>query len=1281
VNGGTLQLSGNISSSALTLNSGGVISVGTNSSPTTVNKVNASSLTINGGSGYAFTIGNISGGTVGTAGTDYDQLTTTGAITFNNTVANPFTVYLNGTPTNWSSSGSYTWNILSGASLSGFSSGNFIADTSAFGASLASGASFTFGTSGGNLTLTYGTAGTPVWAGGTGVWSGNFTPSLSTNLPMVFTGAGGTATNDIASGNLSAVGAITFNSTAGAYTLAANAGSAGNGTALAVNGDITNNSANLQTINTALSLSVNRTINTAAGNITIGGAISGAGGVTKNGSSTLTLSANNTYTGATTISAGTLEVSSTGLLGGGSYFAAISNAGSLLLGSNSNQTLGGVISGAGALTKNGTGSLILSGANTYTGNTTVNSGTLLLSGAGKVGPGSLSVASGATFALNSWSQTVAGLSGAGNITWGQSASTVSDGSALISSAKNYTQKLDFGWGGGATVNGVAFNSVATSGTGWALTGAGSSSSFLGGDTGSGYAQLMSDFYFGGNPGILTFTGLTTGAYYEAVVYTQIGSWGDRPQNATFSNNGSTQFTLSNIQPEKFGAVVYSFQAQGTNASITMAPTAAGSFHWFGASLELVGTQTLTVGDSGNYDFSGVISGPIALNKVGSGTQTLSGNNTYNGGTTLNAGQLNINSATALGTGNFTIAGGTIDNTSGSAKTLTNNNTQNWNADFTFAGTNDLNMGTGNVTMNASRTVTVNAGNFTVGGIISGASMGLTKNGSGTLVLSGANTYNGTTTINAGTLSIGAVDRIADTSNLNVAGGTFDLGGFNETLGSITGSGNITLGAGTLTTNSTSNTTFSGLISGTGGLTKNGTSTLTLSGNNTYNGTTTISAGTIEIAAAGRLGAGNYTGNISNSGVLIYSGTNNQILGGVISGSGALTQNGSGTLTLNGNNTYTGTTTINTGTLQISSTGLLGGGNYSGNISNSGTFDFASNSNQTLSGVISGIGALTKNGTGTLTLAGNNNYSGGTTLNTGTLVIGNAAAAGTGTITQANGSSLLKIDTTGTITNDMSVYNVLASQSATLSGAITVNNATWDIDTGDTLTISGAVSGNGGVTKNGGGTLVLSGNNTYLAPTVINAGTLNAASVNALGSNNTVTVYGGSLLVTADDAINGMTVTLNSTSTTVAGLAFNGTYSGLVDNLTLSKNSIIDLGNGSVSIMFDTFVMNSFTLDIYNWTGTTLSNGGTGNDTDKVYFGPDLSDAALAKIYFHSGAVGGGDSFLGSGYDLGLQQTSWDSGLEGYHIIPVPEPETYATGLLLLLGSAWWMWRKRSVFTT
>jgi autotransporter-associated beta strand protein len=329
-------------------------------------------------------------------------------------------------------------------------------------------------------------------------------------------------------------------------------------------------------------------------------------------------------------------------------------------------------------------------------------------------------------------------------------------------------------------------------------------------------------------------------------------------------------------------------------------------------------------------------------------------------------------------------------------------------------------------------------------------------------------------------------------------------------------------------------------------------------------------------------------------------------------------------------------------------------------------------NITLAANMSGTGALTKNSSGTLTLTGNSSYSGGTTLNTGTIVIGHANAAGSGTITQTDATSLLKFDTTGTISNAMSVYNVLATQSATLSGAITVNNATWDIETGDTLTISGAVSGNGGVTKNGGGTLTLNGTNTYNGSTVVNAGTLNANSTNALGSNNTVQVNGGTLLVTADDAINGKNIELGGSG---VGLRFSGNYSGAIGNLTLSANSIIDLGPDSVRIMIQGLTLSTHTLSFYNWSGLTLWNGGTGNDTDRVYFGPDLSDEALAKIYFYSGP---GDSFLGSGFDLGLKATGFTPAW-GYQIIPVPEPETYASGLLLLLGGAVWMWKRNRKF--
>jgi autotransporter-associated beta strand protein len=208
-------------------------------------------------------------------------------------------------------------------------------------------------------------------------------------------------------------------------------------------------------------------------------------------------------------------------------------------------------------------------------------------------------------------------------------------------------------------------------------------------------------------------------------------------------------------------------------------------------------------------------------------------------------------------------------------------------------------------------------------------------------------------------------------------------------------------------------------------------------------------------------------------------------------------------------------------------------------------------------------------------------------------------------------------------------------------------------------------------------LVLSGNNTYSAPTVINTGTLEAANANALGSNNTVTVNDGTLLVSTDDAINGRQITLNGTSTTVATLAFSSNYTGSIGKLTLSANSIIDLGQGNIGLQFADMAMGFYNLSIYNWSGTTQWGTTYGTGTDQLYFNGNYT---ASNVKFYSGAVGS-DSFVGSGFDLGLQQTSWDSGLSGHYILPVPEPETYATGILLILGGGAWMWRKRRNFTT
>lgn len=293
---------------------------------------------------------------------------------------------------------------------------------------------------------------------------------------------------------------------------------------------------------------------------------------------------------------------------------------------------------------------------------------------------------------------------------------------------------------------------------------------------------------------------------------------------------------------------------------------------------------------------GQVSGPgkIISDPAAGGGELLLANaaNSYSGGTqwTSNTGtsgawqRLSVTASGALGSGNVTIQGGNqntwVSGFSGSptAFVFTNNTTQSNN--FTLSGNATIAAGNADGSTSSSDTVTLSGsfgldsytlfvrgrGTGTISGVISGAG-GITKiDNPGTWILSGTSTYTGPTTVSAGTLRAGAAAGGQAFGNgsavalADVAGVSLNLNGFSQTIGSLAGGGstggNVTLGANaTLTTGGNNgSTSYGGVISGTGtsGLTKLGTGTQTLSGVNTYNGSTTIKAGTLKLGAAGSI---------------------------------------------------------------------------------------------------------------------------------------------------------------------------------------------------------------------------------------------------------------------------------------------------------------------------------------------------------------------------------------------------------------------------------------------
>jgi outer membrane autotransporter protein len=303
-------------------------------------------------------------------------------------------------------------------------------------------------------------------------------------------------------------------------------------------------------------------------------------------------------------------------------------------------------------------------------------------------------------------------------------------------------------------------------------------------------------------------------------------------------------------------------------------------------------------------------------------------------------------------------------------------------------------------------------------------------------------------------------------------------------------------------------TYTGLLSGTGGIEKTGAGRLTLTSDQAISGTTTISAGTLQLGDGGTTGM--VSGPIVDNAALVVNRSNAVGFGAPISGTGSVTQLGTGTTTFTADNSYTGGTIITGGTLQLGNGGTSG--SVVGDIVNNATLIANRSNTLNLTGAISGSGALRQLGSGTTVLSGANSYSGATLVAAGTLKAGadhTFSAASAHTV--ASGATL---ETAG-----------FHQRVASLDNAGTVN--LLSAAAGSTLTVTGAYVGNGGVLQLGtvlGGSSSLSDRLVLSGPAASASGSTTVRITN-LGGLGAQTSGNGIEVVSAR---NGATTTAQST---------------------------------------------------------------------------------------------------------------------------------------------------------
>ena len=852
-----------------------------------------------------------------------------------------------------------------------------------------------------------------------------------------------------------------------------------------------------------------------------------ASSLTTGGTGNIILAGANTFTGATNIGGGTLTLigagtlpaaanvnlsSNTAILDLSAISAASQTIGSLtgLAGSsvvlgtknlltgadNSSTTFAGGFSGTGGVTKQGSGTFTLAGAGTHSGDTVVSAGTLAIAHVNALQNSTLDTgASGSqatTFDLTRIATyNLGGLKGGDALDIG--ANTLVIGSNNQDTTYSATLSGTSSPIGGSVVktgSGHLILSGAQSYTGMFTMNSGTvtlsnSNSFRHLFLNGGTANINNAGALGSISGSLVIAG---GTLDNTTVAAITASAKQLVLNGDFAFTGTRDLALGNT--------IIALGGSGTARSITanantltLGGTMTDGLTATGLTKLGAGTLALT----GNSTNTGTMT-------VNAGTLTLSGSNNF-GDLILNAGTLNLNNVGAVGnssSGSLIINGGTLNNTS-AGSLISVNKAVALNADFTFTGTQSLNLGTAAVALGGSgttRSVTVTANTLTLGGAIGNGvtATGLTKLGTGVLSLGGTSAYTGLTTVSAGVLAItsngalgttgsgtivsnGAQLRL-DVGGLNVAepltirgDGVSSTGALNNASGTNTYSGPITVdpagGARIQAANSTT-------LNLTGGVTNAGTGSLRLSAQGAsaaINVNTTPlalgSANTLFVSDPGQVTLG-VAGNTFGTATISYTGTlkagaANVLPSGATVSIGEISDAyaGTGTLDLNGfDQTIAAlrtTASVTLGTRTITS-------------ATPATLTVNQSTNTTYDGRFTGALALAKQGAGTLTLSGSGSTNtGATTVSGGILrVTGSTSASsavgvsggvltGTGTV----GGAVTLSSTGGIDLRDGAVGNLTLSSTLDITGAVGANNLYFDLgnttNTTDKIIVGGVTS--------------------------------------------------------------------------------------------------------------------------------------------------------------------------------------------------------------------------------